>query len=191
MRSQIGWLWTPRAKYQVGDHLSKVNFLHPVLINLGFLSWCDRLRTEGFKRVFPELSWNEKTHYAKEPIRAMSQFFLKLGMPRDNTKVFHSFRHGMNNAVSKLMYPPCPPEWRKRLMGHEPGSGVNEQHYLADPSPDESVMVVKQLNFGLPDISAFNLDEGIKAVRDALRRKNGFKGGNESLGGVALPWVAS
>ena len=76
-------------------------------------------------------------------------------------------------------------------MGHEPGSGVNEQHYLADPTPDESVVVVKQLDFGLPDIAPFNLDEGVKAVRDALRRKNGFKGGTESLGGVALPWVVS
>ena len=38
------------------------------------------------------------------------------------------------------------------------------------PTPDESVAGVKQLAFGLPDIAVFNLDEGIEAVRDALRR---------------------
>ncbi|MDO8388520.1 MAG: site-specific integrase [Polaromonas sp.] len=162
--------------------------LHPALIDLGFIAWCERLREEGFKRVFPELSWNAKTHYAKEPIRAMSEFFFSLGMPRDNTKVFHSFRHGFNNAIAK---PTCTPEWRKRLMGHEPGAGVNEQSYLADPTPDESIEVIKLLlDFTLPEISRFDVDEGVKAISDALRRKNGGRGGVESLGGVALPWSA-
>ena len=161
--------------------------LHPALIHLGFTAWCERLREEGFQRVFPELSWNTKTHYAKEPIRAMSEFFLGLGIPRDNTKVFHSFRHGFNNALSKLT---CTPEWRKRLMGHEPGTGVNEQHYLADPTPDECIQVIKLLDFSLPGIASFDLDEGVKAIGDALRRKNSGRGGVESLGGVALPWTA-
>lgn len=154
--------------------------VHPVLIELGFIAWCERLRQEGYQRLFPELSWNADSHYAKEPIRAMSQFFLSLGLPRDNTKVFHSFRHGFNNAIAKLV---CSPEWRKRLMGHEPGSGVNEQHYLADPTPDESIGIVKQLSFSLPSIANFDLDEGVKAIKDALRRKKGGRGGVESLGG--------
>jgi integrase len=66
--------------------------LHPRLVELGLISWCNQLRQEGYRRLFPELSWNETNRYAKEPIRAMSQFFVKLGMPRDGTKVFHSFR---------------------------------------------------------------------------------------------------
>jgi integrase len=159
--------------------------LHPVLVDLGFPAWCERLREEGFQRVFPELSWNAKTHYAKEPIRAMSGFFLSLGMPRDNTKVFHSLRHGFNNAIAKTI---CTPEWRKRLMGHEPGSGVNEKHYLADPTPDESLEVIKLLDYGLPEIAKFDPDEGVKAIADAMGRKNRGKGGTESLGGTALPW---
>lgn len=159
--------------------------LHPTLVELGFIEWCQRLRSAGFQRVFPELSWNPKTHYAKEPIRAMSQFFLKLGMPRDNTKVFHSFRHVVNNAIAKTS---CSPELRKRLLGHEPGAGVNEQHYLVDATPDESFEVVKLLEYELPTIARFDLEEGVKAVNDALRRKSNGKGGTESLGGVALPW---
>jgi integrase len=155
--------------------------LHSTLLDLGFASWCERLRKEGYQRVFPELSWNAKTHYAKEPIRAMSEFFSGLGMPRDNTKVFHSFRHGFNNALSRLS---CTPEWRKRLMGHEPGSGVNEQHYLADPTPDECAGVINLLDFSLPDIAKFDVEEGLKSVKDALRRKNRGKGGVESLGGA-------
>lgn len=154
--------------------------VHPALIANGFIAWCERLRQEGYQRLFPELSWNADSHYAKEPIRAMSQFFLSLGLPRDNTKVFHSFRHGFNNAIAKLV---CSPEWRKRLMGHEPGSGVNEQHYLADPTPDESIAIVRQLSFSLPTIARFDVDEGVKAVQDALMRKKRGRGVVESLGG--------
>jgi integrase len=162
--------------------------LHPMLIDLGFIPWCERLREEGFVRVFPELSWNPKTHYAKEPIRAMSQFFLKLGMPRDNTKVFHSFRHGFNNAMLRTT---CSAEWRKRLMGHEPGEGVNELNYLADPTPDESIEFLSKLDFGLPVVARLDMDAGVKSINDALRRKNGGKGALETLGDVAQPWADS
>lgn len=73
-------------------------------------------------------------------------------------------------------------------MGHEPGAGVNEQSYLADPLPDQSIEIIELLDFGLPEIARFDLDEGVKAIADALRRKNRGRGGVESLGGVALPW---
>ena len=157
--------------------------LHPLLEPLGFTDWCARLRHEGFQRIFPELAWNPTKHYAQEPIRAMSQMLLKLGMPRDNTKVFHSFRHSYNNALMRLT---CPPEVRKRLCGHAPGEGVNEQHYLTDPTPDETLPILKQLDFALPAIEAFDMDAGLAALRDALRRKNQGKGAMETLGGTAV-----
>lgn len=96
--------------------------LHVKLVELGLVQWCERLRQDGFQRLFPELSWNATNRYAKEPIRAMSQFFVKLGMPRDGTKVFHSFRHGVNNRLQKRSE--MPDIMRKRMMGHEPGPGV-------------------------------------------------------------------
>jgi integrase len=156
--------------------------LHPALVQLGFVDWCQRLREQGFQRVFPELSWNPTNHYAKEPVRSMSQMLAKLGMPRDNTKVFHSFRHTVNNAIMRVT---CPPEVRKRLLGHSPGDGVNEQHYLADPTPDEALSIVRQLEFALPVIASFDLDAGLAAVRDALGRKDAGRGGHEDMGGVA------
>lgn len=156
--------------------------LHPTLVGLGFVRWCDRLRNEGFKRVFPELSWNPTNRYAKEPIRAMSQFLEKLGMPRDGTKVFHSFRHGVNNSLQKGSS--MPDIMRKRMMGHEPGEGVNERHYLSDPKPAELLVYIADLGSDLPDVGAFDVAVGSLAVRDALRRKNGGSGANEALGDV-------
>lgn len=156
--------------------------IHPDVVALGFDAWCDRMRQEGFKRVFPDLSWNEKTHYAKEPIRFMSALFSRLGMPRDNTLVFHSFRHTFNNALARLT---CSPELRKRLMGHEPGAGVNEQHYLDAFTPEEGLVVVKQLPYKLPTIAQFDIEAGVSAVRDSLRRKGRGRGENEALGPAA------
>jgi integrase len=154
--------------------------LPPKLLELGFTRWCDQLRQSGFKRVFPELSWNATNRYAKEPIRAMSQFLEKQGLPRDGTKVFHSFRHGVNNFLQK--HSAMPDIMRKRMMGHEPGTGVNERHYLSDSRPKDVMSFMSQVGSNLPMISPFDFAVGSIALRDALRRKNGGRGAKESLG---------
>jgi integrase len=154
--------------------------LHPKLEELGFSRWCDQLRREGFRRVFPELSWNPTNRYAKEPIRSMSQFLEKLGMPRDGTKVFHSFRHGMNNRLQKRSS--MPDIMRKRVLGHEPGEGVNERHYLSDAGPKDVSPYMSGVGADLPQVSAFNMVVGMASVRDALRRKDGGRGVGEVVG---------
>jgi integrase len=162
--------------------------LHPKLIELGFVRWCDQLRKDGYKRVFPELSWNPTNRYAKEPIRAMSQFLEKLGMPRDGTKVFHSFRHGVNDFLQKRSS--MPDIMRKRMMGHEPGEGVNERHYLSDPKPKEIVAFIGDVGGGLPSVCPFNLPVGSLAIGDALRRKNGGRGASEYVAERSLKSAA-
>jgi integrase len=154
--------------------------VHSRLIELGFAEWCDKLRHAGFKRLFPELSWNSTNRYAKDPIRVMSQYLESLGMPRDGTKVFHSFRHGINNAFQKRTNMP---DWmRKRFMGHEPGSGVNERHYLSDASPTEMSPYLESLELPLSQVKVFQMSPGLDAIRDALRRKNDGHGWAEAMG---------
>lgn len=155
--------------------------LHSRLIELGFVEWCAALREAGYKRLFPELSWNPTNRYAKDPIRVMSQYLESLGMPRDGTKVFHSFRHGINNALQKQT---SMPDWmRKRFMGHEPGSGVNERHYLSDPLPSAMSPFLEKMEMkSLGSVAGFKVVPGIDAIRDALRRKDEGRGGDESMG---------
>lgn len=158
--------------------------LHSRLIELGFVEWCHELRAVGFQRVFPELSWNSTNRYAKDPIRVMSQYLESLDMPRDGTKVFHSFRHGINNALQKRT---SMPDWmRKRFMGHEPGSGVNERHYLSDATPIEMSPYLEALQMPLSEVKAFQFVQGIEAIRDALRRKNDGRGSSEVTGSSPL-----
>jgi integrase len=154
--------------------------LHSCLIRLGFVEWCQALRVAGFQRVFPELSWNSTNRYAKDPIRVMSQYLDNLGMPRDGTKVFHSFRHGVNNSLQKRT---GMPDWmRKRFMGHEPGSSANERHYLSDSAPAEMSPYLESLKMPLSQVNMFEITEGIEAIRDALRRKNDGRGSVEAMG---------
>lgn len=156
--------------------------LHSRMLELGFAEWCAELRSAGFQRVFPELSWNSTNRYAKDPIRVMSQYLESLGMARDGTKVFHSFRHGINNSLQKRT---SMPDWmRKRFMGHERGSSVNERHYLSDPAPVEMSPFLEQLKMPLSQVSAFQSALGMDAIRDALRRKNDGRGSAESMGPV-------
>lgn len=154
--------------------------LHPRLLELGFLAWCDLLRQEKFVRVFPELSWSATNRYAKDPIRVMSQVLEGLGMSRDGTKVFHSVRHGMNNNLQKRSS--MPDIMRKRLLGHEPGEGVNERHYLSDPTPQAMLKHMLWIGDKLPSVGSFDLNAGLASVQDALRRKNKGHGSLEALG---------
>lgn len=71
---------------------------------------------------------------------------------------------------------------RKRLMGHEPGQGVNERHYLSDPTPDAMAPYLATLELQIPEVAVFDANSGIIAVQDALRRKNRGRGAME-------PWV--
>ncbi len=101
-------------------------------------------------------------------------------MPRDNTKVFHSFRHNLNNALERMS--DVKDVARKRLMGHLPGDSVNERHYLNDRLPDETAPYIAALDYKLPIIAKFDVREGLRAVGDALRRKSGARRGIEDMG---------
>lgn len=154
--------------------------LHPKLIELGFVVWCQNLAEAGYTRVFPELSWNTTNRYSKEPVRVMSYLLQNAGMARDGTKVFHSFRHGVNNELQKRSA--MPDIMRKRVMGHEPGEGVNERHYLSDPKPSDMLTFIATMDMHLPVVSTFNINDGLKSIQHALRRKGAGRGASESLG---------
>jgi integrase len=58
--------------------------IHPKLLDLGLIEYCERLRAAGYRRLFPELTYaRSDARYAKEAGRKMSAMLAKLGMPRD------------------------------------------------------------------------------------------------------------
>jgi integrase len=173
--------------------------IHLELIRLGFLVYCDRLRVEGFQRVFPELTYaNSPAKYAKEPGRKMSSMLEKLGMPRDGTRVFHSLRHNCNNTLLRVpstVFTNGGDELKRyvrlHIMGHNVGDDANTVHYT-DAKPEELAALMAGVSFNLPVIAQFDIEFGLLCVRAALNKKTGDRYGTEDMGplGNHVPGVA-
>jgi integrase len=151
--------------------------VHPHLIELGLIQWGDRLRTDGYKRLFPELKHDAVKGYSKAAVKWFSTYLQRFGIERDNTKVFHSFRHGLTTVYEHDFRLPL--STVRQLAGWSRGSSVAESTYRHDESVDKTAAVVRQVKFNLPAIAKFNHDAGVKAVSDALARKNGGRGARE------------
>lgn len=165
--------------------------VHPALISLGLLAYCDRLRSRGFKRLFPELSWaNTPAKYAKEAGRKMSAMLRDLGMPRDSTRVFHCFRHNCNNALLRAPVELSGGEYLRsyvalRVLGHAAGGNVNREHYT-DVTIREMTAVVSASVHAVPRIAPLDVDFAVGCVDVALGRKTDERRGKEDMGPLGL-----
>ncbi len=143
--------------------------VHPTLIQLGLIDWRDRLEAEGFDRLFPELSHHDIKGYSKDAVKWFSRFLAGLGFPRDNRRTFHSFRHGFSSqCANKLQVSEAV---LSQLTGHKRGDSTLMTVYRKDVVPDVLVETIKAVSFNLPPVASFDLDAGVKAIRDATRRK--------------------
>lgn len=164
--------------------------IHPLLIEHGLIEYCERLKGEGYKRLFPELTWAKAdAKYAKEPVRKMSDMFLGLGMVRDGTKVFHCLRANFNNAMKRVPVATLPFDnqdlitfAQMKIMGHDAGKNeANRKHYT-NAYMSEKVKFVSGVKYDIPDVAKFDIEAGVKAVRLALSKKLGDRKGREDLG---------
>lgn len=163
--------------------------LNKMLIDLGFVDYCERLRQEGFLRVFPELTYTlTPARYAKEPIRKMSAMLKSLGMPRDGTLVYHCLRHNLNNALARASADALRTGDEKlrvfiryRVIGHELPEDVNAKHYTSTTAAELSALV-NAVQYDLPKITRFDIDHGVARVRGALEKKMGDRRGREDMG---------
>jgi len=160
----------------------------PVLIDLGLIEYRSRLEAEGFKRLFPELTWAKSdAKYAKESGRKMSLMFERLGMPRDGTKVFHCLRANFNDAMLRVPLANLPFDNPKlvvfaqmKIFGHMV-EDVNGKHYTS-AAMSEKLRFVSGLRYDLPELTKFDIDFGIGQVRVAIDNKIGFRRGREDMG---------
>lgn len=171
------------------DQSVRVIPLHPMLIELGFLRYCDRLRQAGYRRVFPELTWSKSNaKYAKESGRKMSSMLMNLGMARDGTLVYHCLRHNANNAlarVSAAVVQGADENLKKFIryvvMGHVVGDDVNAKHYT-NTTAKEKAALVGGVEHELPTIHEFDIDFALGQIQLALGKKKGYRRGREDMG---------
>lgn len=146
--------------------------LHPELVRLGLPKYTQALVSAGYDRLFPELRFDRVKGYGKAAGQWFDEKFLgnRLEIPRDGMQTFHSFRHNFISALTRLD-PPLGEFVINQLSGHERGETMSANRYTKDQSPDILEGYITRLSFNIPVIESFDIDEGLQAVLNALKRK--------------------
>lgn len=152
---------------------------HPELIRLGLVQWVEALQNEGHERLFPELSYDKGKGYSKAAVKWFSGYKARLGFGTDGTKSFHSFRHTFTSKLPAA-HDEVTGRLHRQLVGHERGSDVHVRTYLHDVKPGDAIGFLSRLAVALPPIHPFDIEAGLRALRDAMDRKNRGRGIAES-----------
>lgn len=153
--------------------------VHPILIEAGFIKWKTSLESAGYQRLFPELKHDRIKGYGKAATRWFGRYLSGLGWPRDGKKVFHSFRGTLTTHCVNRMK--LTAHETAQISGHTRGAGALVKHYLNDELPSHLLDAVSRVDFQLPPIAPFDCEAGLKALEDALKRKDQGRGANEDV----------
>jgi integrase len=150
--------------------------VHPHLLELGIIEWRNRLEKAGHVRLFPELTYDPVKGYGKTSTKWFGSFLKrKFGWTRDGKRTFHSFRHTL---ITKCRNRHGIAEHElAQITGHGRGATVQSQVYTKDREPHDLLELIRDLDFGIGRIAPFDLDAGMEALTDALRRKSRGRGG--------------
>ncbi|WP_077037463.1 site-specific integrase [Pelomonas sp. KK5] len=148
--------------------------VHAHLIDLGLIEWKACLEAAHYQRLFPELKHDETKGYGKAATKWFGSYLASLGWERNNRKVFHSFRGTLATVCLRRLR--MTEYDTAQISGHSRSAGTLTGTYLKDEAVDYLAELIAKLNFGLPEIARFDCDEGLKAVSDALRRKDRGRG---------------
>lgn len=190
MRQSLGGVWlfdfadddsedgTPKVKKLKNAQSRRAVPIHSTLIRLGLIEWRDRVAAEEHLQLFPELRRDEVKGHGKAATKWFSSYLKSLGMPRNGRKVFHSFRHNVatalenNESISQGI--------ASQILGHLRGTTTTQTTYRKDDEalmPDSPIVkAIESLRYEwLSMLAPLNIDAGIRAVRDALERKQSVR----------------
>ena len=100
----------------------------PELIRLGFLDYVEALREAGHIYLFPELRAAAASTPMGDVFDNDWQKLRTAALPnaKEEGKVFHSFRHWLNNEMKQAG---VAAEIRRDIIGHSNGADVNSGRY--------------------------------------------------------------
>jgi integrase len=75
--------------------------IHPELVRLGFLDYHARIVASGAKRLFPDLKADARGFQSGDASGFFRRYFARIGIKKDRTLTFHSFRHGFADALRR------------------------------------------------------------------------------------------
>lgn len=119
--------------------------IHPALLSIGLDRYVAWVAASGSKRLFPTLSYEEKSGYGRHPSRHFREYTQRLGLYVSRKKVFHSLRSTLNGELQKNG---MEEERRCRLLGHATKS-VNDRHYGGQTALHVIALELSRVDFGI------------------------------------------
>lgn len=136
------------------------------LLDLGFIDYIHKLKELGHARLFPELLFDSEKGYGKYAGKWFNDSFMgrQLKIPRNGRKTFHSMRHNFATSLGRLH---AEPNLKADLMGHKRKGSTTEVRY--DKGFFEGrKLLIDSISHPHPPLHPFNVNEGIRALSDAL-----------------------
>lgn len=78
--------------------------IHNQLIEIGLLDYVNKIKTQGHKRLFPDLPQSASGSYSDNFSKWFTRFLNSLNI-KDNGACFHSFRHSFRDALREAQIP--------------------------------------------------------------------------------------
>jgi len=78
--------------------------IHPELLRLGFVRYCQAMRKRGERRLFPDAERNARGQLAAKFSREYGRFLTRIGLKQGRGLSLYSFRHGFIDALRRAGY---------------------------------------------------------------------------------------
>ena len=149
--------------------------VHPKLIELGLIGWKNKLAEKGHARMWEEwIPHSSNGRYSPMASRWFNDTFRKQVFEEgfDSKKVLYSFRHTFITELFNLGF-----EEREinKISGHSTGRSESSSRYDKNRDTKSLYNIISRIDFNLSNIKSFDIDSGIEALADALRRKAGHR----------------
>jgi integrase len=151
--------------------------IHPFLIKSGLIEWRDRVKEAGYLRLWPEwIQHATNKRYSPGASKWFNGTFINsVPMKEPSDKTLYSFRHNFISALNNLDNPYIPESVINQISGHKRGKTESANRYNKGRDVAKLHEIISRLDFNLPDIARFDMNEGKKALQDAMDRKEGRK----------------
>jgi len=150
-------------KLKPGDNTPRQLPVHSKLIELGLMDYANDLRAKKHRMLFPTLNRHPKNGWSHAVTKWFSEYKKALGLPL--TKVFHSFRHTVDDILKQS-------ETEEAIingvMGHTGKNSISIQRYGKDYLPKILAPRIEKIQFDMP-AKPFRSCEVSQAEKSALQ----------------------
>ncbi len=128
--------------------------LHPELERLGFLIFHAQQATAGNKRLFPDIVPDARGQLTGNVSRWWGRYVERIGVKNDASVNFHSFRHGMADALRRAG---LRDEEFGYLLGHAKATTTGRYGILAEGDLSQRCMMIDAVHFPGLDLSHLHI----------------------------------